>query len=118
VKTGQVVERRVDSLPGKGFTEKLTWIGPAVDDWPRIARARTEFANPECLRKDKMFATARILTHQTEGAMLVPQSAIQHVEGKPFVFVKLGEELFDARAVQLGASFNGRQQVLAGLKAQ
>jgi cobalt-zinc-cadmium efflux system membrane fusion protein len=65
-----------------------------------------------------MFATARILTRQAEGAMLVPPSAIQHVEGKPFVFVKLGPDLFDARAVQLGASFNGRQEVLAGLEPQ
>lgn len=118
VKTGQAVELRVDSLPGKVFTGKLTWIGPAVDERTRMARARAEFANPERLLKDKMFATARILTRQTEGAMLVPPSAIQHVEGKPFVFVKLGEDLFDARAVKLGASFNGRQEVLAGLKLQ
>ena len=54
-----------------------------------MARARAEFANPDRLLKDKMFATARILTRQAEGAMLVPPSAIQHVEGKPFVFVKL-----------------------------
>ena len=50
--------------------------------------------------------------------MLVPPSAIQHLEGKPFVFVKLGQDLFDARAVELGAQFNGRREVLAGLKPQ
>lgn len=116
-KPGQAVELRVDSLPGKVFTGKLTWIGPAVDERTRMARARAEFDNPHRLLKDKMFATARILTRQAEGAMLVPGSAIQHVEGKPFVFVKLGEDLFDARAVQLGAKFNGRQEVVAGLKA-
>lgn len=118
VKVGQPVELRVDSLPGKVFTGKLTWIGPAVDERTRMARARAEFVNPDCLLKDKMFATARILTRQAEGAMLVPPSAIQHVEGKPFVFVKLGQDLFDARAVQLGARFNGRQEVLAGLESQ
>jgi len=118
VKVGQAVELRVDSLPGKVFTGKLTWIGPAVDERTRMARARAEFANPDCLLKDKMFATARILTRQAEGATLVPPSAIQHVEGKPFVFVKVGEDLFDVRAVQLGARFDGRQEVLAGLKSQ
>jgi len=118
VKTGQVVELRVDSLPGKVFTGKLTWIGPAVDERTRMARARAEFANPDCLLKDKMFATARILTRQAEGAMLVPPSAIQHIEGKPFLFVKLEEDLFDARAVLLGARFNGRLEVLAGLNPQ
>jgi len=118
VKTGQAVELRVDSLPGKVFTGKLTWISPAVDEHTRMARARAEFANADGLLRDKMFATARILTRQVEGAMLVPPAAIQHVEGKPFVFVKLGDDLFDARAVTLGARFDGRQEVLAGLKPQ
>lgn len=116
VKIGQPVELRVDSLPGRVFSGKLTWIGPAVDERTRMARARAEFANPERLLKDKMFATGRILTRQTEGAMLVPPSAIQHIEGKPFVFVKLGEDLFDARAVRLGARFDGRQEVLIGVQ--
>ena len=118
VKVGQAVELRVDSLPGKAFTGKLTWIAPAVDERTRMARARAEFANPDRLLKDKMFATARVLTRQAEGAMLVPASAIQHIEGKPFVFVKLGEDLFDARAVRLGAKFAGRQEVLAGVNPQ
>ena len=118
VEVGQSVELRVDSLPGKVFTGKLTWVGPAVDERTRMARARAEFANPDGLLKDKMFATARILTRQAEGAMLVPPSAIQHVEGKPFVFVKLANDLFDARAVQLGARYDGRLEILAGLKPE
>jgi cobalt-zinc-cadmium efflux system membrane fusion protein len=118
VKAGQSVELRVDSLPGKVFTGKLTWIGPAVDERTRMARARAEFANPDRLLKDKMFATARILTRQAEGAMLVPPAAIQYVGGKPFVFVKLANDLFDARAVQLGAKQDGRSEILAGLKPE
>jgi len=118
VKVGQTVELRVDSLPGKVFTGKLTWVGPAVDERTRMARARAEFDNPDCLLKDKMFARARILIRQAEGAMLVPPSAIQHVEGKPFVFVKLADDLFDARAVQLGAKYDGRLEILAGLKPE
>ncbi|HRZ99977.1 MAG TPA: efflux RND transporter periplasmic adaptor subunit [Candidatus Paceibacterota bacterium] len=118
VKVGQTVELRVDSLPGKIFTGKLTWIKPAVDERTRMAQARAEFANPDCLLKDKMFATARILIRQAEGAMLVPRSAIQHVGGKPFVFVKQGEDLFDARVVQLGAKYGGRMEILAGLKPE
>jgi len=118
VKVGQSVELRVDSLPGKVFKGKLTWIGPAVDERTRMARARAEFANPDRLLKDKMFATARILTRQAEGAMLVPPAAIQYVGGKPFVFVKLANDLFDARAVQLGAKQDGRSEILAGLKPE
>ncbi len=116
VKPGQAVELRVDSLPGQVFTGKLTWVSPAVDERTRMARARAEFANPEGLLRDKMFATARILIRQNQAALLVPAAAIQRVEGKPFVFVKRAEDLFDARAVTLGARFDGRQEILAGLQ--
>ncbi len=118
VQAGQRVELRVDSLPGKVFVGKLTWISPAIDDRSRMARARAEFENAEGTLRDKMFATARILTRQNESALLVPTSAIQHVDGKPFVFVKRGEDLFDARAVTLGGRFGGRQELLSGVKAE
>jgi cobalt-zinc-cadmium efflux system membrane fusion protein len=116
IKSGQRVDLRVDSLPDRIFTGRLTWVAPAVDERTRMARARAEFANPDGLLKDKMFARARIVTRNEAEAMLVPSSAIQHIEGKPFVFVKLAEDLFDARAVQLGAKWNGHLEVLAGLE--
>ena len=117
-KTGQTVELRADSLPEKIFSGKLTWIGPAVDERTRMVRARAEFANPDRVLKDKMFVTTRILTRETEGATLVPPAAIQRIEGRPFVFVKQGQDLFDVRSVQLGAQSGGRQEVRAGLKLE
>ncbi len=117
-KTGQTVELRADSLPEKIFSGKLTWIGPAVDERTRMVRARAEFANPDRVLKDKMFVTTRILTRETEGATLVPPAAIQRIEGRPFVFVKQGQDLFDVRSVQLGAQSGGRQEVRAGLKPE
>jgi len=116
VQAGQAVELRVDSLPGKVFTGKLTWIGPAVNERTRMTLARAEFADPNALLKDKMFATARVLARRTENAMLLPAEAVQYVEGRPLVFVQRADDLFDARAVRLGAEFDGHQQVLAGLE--
>lgn len=116
LRTGQPVELRVDSLPGRTFTGTLTWIGPAVDERTRQARARAEFANPEGWLKDRMFATARVLTRTSREAMLVPSASVQHIEGQPVVFVRLEDDLFDVRAVRLGARFNGRQEILAGLQ--
>lgn len=118
VQKGQAVELRVDSLPDKVFTGQLTWIGPAVNERTRMTLARAEFADPDGVLKDKMFATARILTRRTENAMLLPPGAVQYVEGKPLVFVQLADDLFDARAVRLGVKFNGHQEVLAGLELQ
>ena len=118
VKVGQTVELRVESLPGQMFTGKLTWIGAEVDEKSRMARARAEVANPDGLLKSRMFAQARILTRSAEGALLLPSSAIQRMEGKSFVFVKLAEDLFDARVVRLGAKFDGKVEIVVGLTAQ
>ena len=118
VRVGQTVELRVESLPGQTFTGKLTWIGAEVDERSRLARARAEVANPDGLLKAKMFARARILARSAEGAVLAPASALYALEGKPFVFVKLADDLFEARAVTTGLKFDGRLEVLAGLKPQ
>jgi len=118
VQKGQAVELRVDSLPDQVFTGTLTWIGPAVNERTRMTLARAEFADPNGRLKDKMFARARIQTQRTDHALLLPPEAVQYVEGKPLVFVKVADDLFDARAVQLGVRFNGTQQVLAGLEPQ
>lgn len=116
VKTGQTVELRVESLPGRTFTGKLTWIGAEVDEHTRMARARAEVANPGGLLKANMFAQARILTRIAEGALLLPASAIQNVESRPMIFVKLAGDLYEARVVRVGARCDDRVEIVEGLK--
>jgi membrane fusion protein, heavy metal efflux system len=116
VKVGQSVELRVDALPGQIFKGKLTWIAAEVDERSRMAHARAEVPNPDGVLRAKMFAKARILARTTEGAVLLPASAICTLEGKPFVFVKLADDLFEARAIALGVKSDGQLEVLAGLK--
>jgi len=116
VKVGQVVQLRVEGLPGRTFEGKLTWIAAEVDERSRMARARAEVPNPEGVLRARMFAKARILARAAEQAVLLPGSAICAIEGKPFVFVKLEDDLYEARAVAMGIKFEGRQEVLEGLK--
>jgi cobalt-zinc-cadmium efflux system membrane fusion protein len=118
VKLGQKVELRGESLRGEVFTGKLTWIAAEIDDRTRMARARAEVPNPDGALKAKMFARARILIGGSEAAVVVPASALYALEGKPFVFVKLADDLYETRAVRTGVRFDGRLEVLEGLKAQ
>jgi len=118
VQAGQTVELTVDALPGRSFTGKLTWIAAQVNERTRLALARAELANPDGLLRDKMFARARILTRQASQAMLLPPDALQKLGGNPLVFVKLADDLFEARAVRLGARHNGSLEVLDGLKPE
>ena len=118
VKVGQAVELRVESLPGQTFMGKLTWIGAEVDERTRMARARAEIINSQGILKARMFAQARILTRNAEGALLLPAAAIQRVAGTTIVFVKQADDLFDARVVRIGARMDGLVEVVEGLKPQ
>lgn len=117
VRVGQNVELQVDGLPGQTFAGRLTWIAAEIDGRTRLARARAEVPNSEGQLKAHMFARARILVRQQGQGITVPQQAISEVEGQPLVFIKLEEDLYEARAVRLGAAHAGQREVLEGLDA-
>jgi cobalt-zinc-cadmium efflux system membrane fusion protein len=117
LRVGLQVELNIDALPGRKFTGKLTWISAELDERTRMVKARAEVPNPDGLIKARMFARARVITVTNETAVLVPAAAIQRIDGKPFVFIKLGDDLFDARAVRLGSPSGDLWIIAEGLKA-
>lgn len=117
VQVGRKVELTVESLPGETFTGKLTWLSAKVDERTRMARGRVELSNADGKLKAQMFARARILTGNSDRAVIVPQSALQNVSGTTVIFVKSSEDVFEARAVRLGAKRDGRVEIVTGLKA-
>jgi cobalt-zinc-cadmium efflux system membrane fusion protein len=116
VRLGQKVELTVESLPGKVFVGTLTWLSSGVDERTRLARGRAEVANTEGLLKAQMFVHARILTKGQASSVVVPESAVQNVAGSVVVFVKSGEDLYEARAVALGVKRDGQVQIVSGLR--
>ncbi|MHC1763688.1 MAG: efflux RND transporter periplasmic adaptor subunit [Verrucomicrobiia bacterium] len=115
VETGQAVELQVEAMPGRTFHGKLRWIAAEVDERSRMAKARAEVPNPDGVLKARMFARARVLTETAQDAVLVPRSAVQRVAGQTIVFVQVGNDLFEARAVSLGPEANGMVKVAKGL---
>ena len=116
VRLGQLVELSVEPAAGQPFVGKLTWLAAQVDDRTRMARARVEISNPDGLLRANMFARARILTHHSEKAVLIPASAVQQIEGRPFVFVKLEQDLFEARPVRVEAKTDGQVAVVGDIR--
>jgi cobalt-zinc-cadmium efflux system membrane fusion protein len=115
-RVGQRVLLTIESIPGETFPGRLTWVPAQVDERTRMARARVEVENPDRRLRARMFARALIVTSEADRAIVVPRSAVQSVGGTPLVFVRAGEDLFEARAVRLGARRGERVEVVDGLR--
>ncbi len=113
---GQPVRLTVESLPGRTFLGKLTWLPATVDGRTRMALGRVEVPNKDGQLKARMFARAFIVTDDGERSVVVPQSAVQTLLGSTLVFVKSEEDLFEARPVRLGARREGRVEIVSGLR--
>lgn len=115
VRLGQMVEISVEPAAEQRFVGELTWLAAQLDERTRMARARVEIPNPQGLLRANMFARARILTHNSNTAVLVPSLAVQQIEGRPFVFVQLESDLFEARPVRVDGEANGQVAIVGDL---
>lgn len=115
LKTGDQVNVTVDAYSDRVFSGQITYIGDEVDRGTRAVRTRIEVLNPEHLLKPGMFAKASIAAANSREVLVVPESAIYQIDGRPVVFVAAGNDGFEVRRVQLGSQGDGTIEVLSGL---
>jgi len=94
----------------------IAHVGSLIGEQTRTARARVTLANPQGAWRPGLFVDVEVLGGEVTAPVTVSASAVQTVEGKPTVFLKVPGG-FVARHVQLGRSDGGRVQVLDGLDA-
>jgi len=106
-----------DGYPGLEVRGSISWINTAIDERTRLLRARAVVDNSSRALKSGMFGEARLLLSELGPAVTVPSSAIQRYEGRPYVFVKLEDDLYALRRVTLvdGGRTQDSVAVLAGL---
>ncbi|BCM93984.1 cobalt-zinc-cadmium resistance protein CzcB [Abditibacteriota bacterium] len=115
VRLGAPVSIVVDAVPGRTFVGSIELIHADLDPKTRTVEAHAEIPNPGALRPG-MFARGTIGTGSSKLAVMVPADAVQNMDGQATVFVvgdKTGE--FKARAVETGATSNGRTLIKSGL---
>ncbi len=115
VKKGQKVEIVLDSMKTRVFEGTLTWVASEVDERTRMATGRVEIPNPGGLLKAQTFARARIIVKSSKRSVIIPMSSVQQVEGQPFAFVKLENDLYEARPVTIGAQHRKKFEILSGI---
>jgi cobalt-zinc-cadmium efflux system membrane fusion protein len=64
-----------------------------------------------------MLANAEFTTGAGTATLLVPQEAIQQVNGQDVVFVRIAPDRFRVRTVQTGEIIQNRVRIVQGLKA-
>ena len=65
-----------------------------------------------------MFGQAHLHMENDSDALYVPADAVQHIDGFPFVFAPLADDLFELRRIALGGRGNAGVAVVAGLNPE
>jgi membrane fusion protein, heavy metal efflux system len=77
---------------------------------------RIEIRNPDHQLRPEMLASAEFITGDGIPTVLVPQDAIQQVNGEDVVFVRMASDRFKVQVVQVGENTHGKVRILQGLK--
>ncbi len=96
---------------------KWVFLDRAVDISTATIRARAEFDNPNGILRPGMFARARISLKQEQDSIVVPQRAVQELQGKTFVWVVGEDNKVSQRPVKVGVDVGSDVFVLGGVKA-
>ena len=103
VRPGLPVRIEVDGLD-EPFVASLDYLAPEIDPRTRTARGRVSLANPEETLRANVYARAFVLVPREGLAWRVPRDALQRARGATLVFVRVAEELYEARRVELVAA--------------
>lgn len=109
VQNGAAAEVSPQALPGQSFPGRVTYAGGIVDPDSRTFKVRVAVDNPRLVLRPGMFAQVRIQTTSaaTDSTIVVPQLAVQDLNGKSVVFVVMAPGRFVARQVTLGGRASG-----------
>jgi Cu(I)/Ag(I) efflux system membrane fusion protein len=120
LKIGNHVEYTLQTLPGKSFSGKISFIDPILDKTTRTAKVRVETANPGLELKPEMYANALVKNHlkQNGNEIIIPKTALLWTGKRSIVYVKQPDTdlpVFKLREIDLGASLGNEYVVLSGL---
>jgi membrane fusion protein, heavy metal efflux system len=117
VSVGQPVQVTVAAYPGQTFPGRIVYIGDVLDPQKRTVPARVEIPNETGALKPGMFANARVDVGAAGGGpavVVVPQEAVQELEGRKVVFVPGAERgEFRAVAIEVGETLDGNRVVIS-----
>jgi membrane fusion protein, heavy metal efflux system len=120
-RVGRPLRFTVPAFAADTFWARTDAVGAGLDPGTRTLAVRGVVANGDGRLKPEMLASVMVEGGQTLAAVLVPEDAVQLLDGKPVVFVAhpdgKGGAHFVARAVEVASRSGGRVIVTRGLNA-
>ncbi|MBB5457049.1 efflux RND transporter periplasmic adaptor subunit [Paraburkholderia sp. Cpub6] len=117
VHAGQTVAVNVDAYPNQPFNGRVIDVADQADPNTGTVMVRCEVPNPGGLLRANLFATANIAAPLGHDSVLVPDSALQDVNGRTVVFVPAGQGHFLPRTVHTGVAESGMTEIVSGVAA-
>jgi membrane fusion protein, heavy metal efflux system len=93
----------------------VSYVGSLIGAQTRTAMARATLTNPQRVWRPGLFVSVELVSSETDAPVTVSADAVQTVEDKPTVFLKVPGG-FLPQHVQTGRSDGRRVEVLGGLK--
>ncbi len=103
---------------GRSLAAKVRAITPSVDASSRAATVVLDLTNPDSAVQPGQFARALIRPASPsvdQGRFVLPEEAVQNVEGRDVVFVRIADG-FLATPVTVGQRSGGRVEIVEGLQ--
>jgi membrane fusion protein, heavy metal efflux system len=117
VKVGEDVSLSVVAYPGRVFAGRVAYIPDQIDPRSGTARVRCEVPNPDGALRANMFVTADIKSPLDRSGVMLPDAALQDIDGKPVVFTPGKPGHFDSHVVRLGLRSGGLTEIVGGVPA-
>ncbi|CAN7379155.1 efflux RND transporter periplasmic adaptor subunit [Variovorax paradoxus] len=114
VRIGEPVNIRSSAFE-QAATGTVSYMGSLIGAQTRTATARVTVTNPQRIWRPGLFVNVELVSSEAEAAVTVSADAVQAVEDKPTVFLKVPGG-FMPQQVQTGRSDGRRIEVLSGLK--
>ena len=116
-RAGQALQLRVAAYPAHRFDGIVSLVGDTVNPKTRRVTIRCAVANADGRLKPEMFATAVLRETEPAPAVVVPDAALQTIDGRPTVFIAEDGGRFRPRPVTTAATADGLTEIRSGLRA-
>jgi len=118
-KENRTSDARLELADGSTYPQKgkLLFVDRAVDPTTGTLRVDLGFPNPDALLRPGQYGKLKFTSEVRKGALLVPQRAVQEIQGTYFVYVVGEGDKVETRKVKPGPRVGDQWLIEDGLKA-